>query len=253
MATRWRKLHSRMNRSRAYTRRRHLTVRNIAMNRSAKSQANQILALRSRLNRMQQHIKPDVKKCGFPSTSFSLDSQMLSSSYQAYSYTLPALGAEDYQRVGDKIYARKCAWYINMEYYNTSDTGYHNSESAGTAVRVFVVQSKDAVGNSIPALADFLEYATYTGTEYTLRAVSPFKNGITSNWRVLYDNVFYLTTTKNQKVLKVKVKPGIIRFNSDGESHKVLLYICPAGLHNDANFTEYVHGSVGGKLVYTDY
>ena len=253
MATRWRKYNSRMNRSRRWTRRRGLSTTKILTRTRPKDQAKQILALRSRLNRMQNHIKPDVKKCGFPSSSFSLDSQMLSSSYQAYSFTLPSLGTEDYQRVGDKIYAKKCKWYINCEYYNTSETGYHDSESAGTPVRVFVVQSKDAIGNVIPAVSDFLEYATYTGAEYTLRAVSPFKNGITNNWKVLYDKLFYLTTDKNQKCLKISVTPGVLRWNADGDVSKVLLYICPAGLHNDANFTEYVHGSVGGKLVYTDY
>lgn len=252
MATRFRKRNSRMNRNRRWTRKR-LSKTSVLTRTNATDQAKQILALRSSINSLNKRFKPEVKKIGFPSTSFSLDSQMLSSSYQAYSATLPSLGTEDYQRIADKVYAKKITWYLNMEYYNTSETGYHNSESAGTAVRVFVVQSKNNIAGAIPALSEFLEYATYTGAEYTLRAVSPFKNGITGNWKILYDKVFYLTTTKNQKVMKVSVNPGVLRWDADGGVSRTLIYICPAGLHNDANFTEYVHGSVGGKMVYTDF
>ena len=104
MATRWRKQQARSKRSKRWTRRRLSTTRVLTRTR-ASDQAKQILALRSSINKIQNRFKPEIKKCGFSSTSFSLDSQLLSSSYQAYTATYPSLGSEDYQRIGDKIYA----------------------------------------------------------------------------------------------------------------------------------------------------
>lgn len=238
-----------------YRRRRYnknLTTRNIFSRTKAKQQAKQIYSLRKRVSAISRVLRPEIKTAITKYDGFDLDSVAYSSSYVGYCTPLPTYGDQEAQRTGDIITVKNLTWYLSMEYYNSSDTGYHSTESAGTQIRIIVIQSKDPTTSTIPDLNSILRQSGATGTDYTLRSVSPFIRGFSEIYRVLYDKGFYITSTKNQLALTIHTKPANYRWDTDEHSNNVFLYIIPSGLHADANFTEHIHGAIMAKLAYTD-
>lgn len=224
---------------------------------SAKSQARQIYALRKAVSSLNRRFRPEIKTLenwGGP-TSQTLTSGTLSDSYFRTYFQWPAVGSNEGARVGDKIRLKSLQFGVQMEYYNNSATGYHDSESAGTPVRVIVVRTREQLDPSYPpALSDILKYGDYSGDYYTARATSPYVHGINDTYKVCYDKLCYLTITKNQKCLRIFLGPKTITWNKTGnKAIHYFLFVAPTGLHWDTNFKEYVQVVATGKIAYTDF
>lgn len=243
---------------RSYRKRRSaLSTKRIYSKTSAKSQANQIYALRKRVTALNKRFRPEIKTLenwGGP-TSQTLTSGTLSDSYFRTYFQWPAVGASEGGRVGDKIRVKSLQWNLQMEYYNNSATGYHDSESAGTPVRVIVVRTREQIDPSYaPALTDILKYGDYSGDYYTARATSPYVHGINDTYKVCYDKLCYLTTSKNQKCMRIFLGPQTITWNSAGnKAIHYFIFVAPTGLHWDTNFKEYVQVVCSAKIAYTDF
>lgn len=245
------------SRKTSYRRRRRfnrsLTTKNIFSRTKAKNQARQIYALRKRVSAISQRFRPEVKTTIVKYDGFDLDSSAYSSSYSVYTAPLPETGGDEAHRIGDFIKVKNLNFYISMEYYNNSPNGYHDSESAGSPVRIIVVQSKHPLAATYqPALNVLLRQSGYTGEDYTLRSVSPYNRGVNEDWTILYDKGFYLTTAKNQLSLTIQTKPSDMQWNADSQTLNSYIFIVPSGLHHDTNFTEHIHGVIMAKLAYTD-
>lgn len=233
--------------------RRQLTTANIFSHTKAKSQASQIYALKKTMRSISRQIKPDVKVLVDTPISFTLSSSALGSSYKSYPILFPDVGDGDNERIGNKIWIKSLHFYVTLEYNNTSETGYHSSESAGTPVRILVVKAKTPQTEGWdPEITRVLEFNNYAGAEYTQRAISPFKRGLTTSVNVVYDKLCYLTTDKNQRCIDVKVPAGLQRWDNSGNTNPYCLMVIPAGLHTDADYTEYVKGTISCKMAYTD-
>ena len=163
---------------------------------------------------------------------------------------MPALGSDDNNRIGDKIYVKNMQLNFTFEYYNSSATGYHNSESAGTTMRIIIGKYKEAK-NSVPNIEGVLEESSNTGSAYTNQAVVPLKTEQTAYSKILLDKRFTITTNNNQKIMRLNIRPGAIRFR-DKESTSVWVMVVSAGLHNDSNFSEFVKGTFSSKIAFTD-
>lgn len=234
-------------------RRKSLSASRIFGKTSAKSQAKQIYALRNHVSRINRKLRPDIKILSGSPRVYTFSSSALSSIWDSVGVLQPNTGDANNQRIGDKIYEKSLQVQMYAEYYNSSDTGYHNSESSGATVRVFVVQHK-AKGSPTDTfdLSTFLEEPGIIGGAYNILAVKPFAPNITQDWRILYNKAFTLTSARNQHLLKFSVKPGLIRFDADDKHNFLKVYTVVSGLHYDQNFTEYVQTTVNVKLVYTD-
>lgn len=240
-------------RRRSY-RRSALSTRKIYSRTSAKSQANQIYALRKRISKINRRLRPEV----YTNAAQSVESKTFSNatggdSYWATHYTWPANGTSDSDKRGDKIWVKNMQLNFTFEYYNSSDSGFHNSESSGCPVRVIVLKTKQPSGYTPPALNDILVYSSYGGSEYTQRAVSPYVHGITDKYYLLYNKVFYMNPTKNQKVLRIFLKPGLVQWESDSTATQVFVYVVPAGLHSDLNFSENIQMTYSARIAYIDF
>lgn len=233
---------------------RYLSNRYIYGKKGASSQAKQIAALRNKVNKVYKACKPETKTVVTSAETINYTSETTSSYYRFYPMVVPSKGTGDADRVGNYIRVINGVLYLSMEYFNNSQTGYHDSESSGCQVRVIIGQFKKAQSyNSIPAIGDIFEFPSNTGPNYTQMALSPFKEGISSNYKILKDMRFTLTTDRNQKMLKIPWKPKIPYVWDEGQ----LLPNCWAclvvtGLHFDTNFTETVKITVSDKLVFTD-
>lgn len=248
---------SRVSRRGYHGRRRHsrsvLSTRNVFSRTSAKSQAMQIYALRKKVAKINRKLKPDIKVLSGSPRVTEFTSNALANIWDGFGIIQPAVGDGNNERIGDKIYEKSLQVQMYLEYYNSSDTGYHDGESAGCTVRVFVVQHKSKGNwNSTYDLSTFLENPSTSGGAYNILPIKPFAPNVTQDWNILYNKVFTMTSTRNQKLLKFSVKPGTIRFDDDGLHNFIKVYTVVSGLHYDADFTEYVGSTVNCKLVYTD-
>ena len=247
---------SRYYRSRRGYRKRNgtLSTRKIFSKTSAKSQANQIYALKKKMNKIQKRFKPEIYTHHLSSViSKTFTNSSFADSYWGNLYSWPMNGVSDEDKRGDKIWCKNMQLNFTFEYYNNSNTGYHDSESSGCPVRIILLKSKTPVNASVPALNDILLYSSHSGNEYTQRAVSPYVHGITDKYKILYNKVFYMNPTKNQKALRIFLKPGLIQWESSSVATHIFMYVCPCGLHSDNNFTENILMTMSGKIAYIDY
>lgn len=230
---------------------RKTSARNVFLNRSSKSQAKQIYSLSKRVNSVYKACKPEYKIFDGANATYTFSSGDITNTYKITYFNGPSIGTGDDQFIGNKIRCISLDLYFTGEYYNTSDTGYHGTESAGTPFRLIVLQRKEAANNSI-SISDVLSTSGGSGADYTMQAICPLKRGITDNFRVLLDKKIIFTSAKNQALRHYKMKPSNIKWNSSGYSNGFITLLISAGLHFDANFNEYVEGTIKEKLVYTD-
>lgn len=230
-----------------------LSTRNIFANRSAKSQANQIYKLRKRLNYLSKLNKPETKVLYTNANSFSFDSQTILNTYKSFLVPLPSLGTGDSDRIGDFIRVKSLQLNISAEYYNNAPSGFHNSESSGSAYRIIVGQYKRTSPFSAPTIGGVLQESSNTGSAYTNQSVCPLKTGQTEFSSILFDKSYTISINKNQAIHKFRIKPDDIRFDdANSEANYIWVIILSAGLHHDNNFSEFIEGTYSTKIVYTD-
>lgn len=244
---------ARKNRRYNKRRRSRLSNRRIFGRTSAKSQASQIATLRNRINYISKVNRPEVKVFYGSASSFSFDSQTLLNTYKSFLIPLPSQGDADNQRIGDFMRVKSLQLNISAEYYNSSDSGYHNSESAGSAYRIIVGQYKHSINNTTPNIGGVLQETSNSGAAYTNQSVCPLKTGQTQYSYILFDRSYTISTNKNQVIHKLRIRPHNIKFDSsNGNANHIWVVILSAGLHNDSNFSEFIKGTYSTKLTYTD-
>ncbi len=238
------------------SRRYKLSTRKIFSNTNAKSQANQIYSLKRRINSVYRRTKPEIKNLLGAAITHSFTSGALDDIWFAGVFPMPTQNSgTDSGMIGN--YCKPLSLQLNgtIEYYNSSATGYHNTESAGCMARVIIVQRKTPEDyTTTHPLSEFIPNPAYTGAEYTAMAVKPLQTGITEKWDVLCDKRYILTSDNNQKIFRIRVKPKPFRFNPS--DNKIFNYckfiIVAAGLHYDTDFTEHLEFTEFVKMSYTD-
>ena len=164
---------------------RTLRKSNILVNRGAKAQSFQIAALNRKVNRLSRATRSEYKQVGTTGAHRdTLYSSEAGSNHIKIAYMDgPTIGAAEYQRVGDKINCIAYHLYGTFEYYNTSASGYHNTESAGAPMRVIILQRKQqTTPEQTVNASDVLEITASSGTSYSCQVMSPLKNGITQRY-----------------------------------------------------------------------
>lgn len=244
-------VYGRKQRVRRY--RRRMSAKRIFSNRSSKAQANQIYTLNRRINRINRSLRPETKVYISAASQRTFASDDIGNVYGEYVFPEIQQGTGENNRIGDKINVKTWSIRTYFEYYNTSDTGYHNSESAGCSWRFICLQPKNSVPRSGVQITDLIHNASNTGANYTMMSVAPLVNGITTDYHILMDTHGVITSDSNQRMLKFNVR-GVrpIRWASDGTSNLPFYVIVVSGLHYDVNFTEYVQVTSLQKLAYTD-
>lgn len=242
--------------NRRYNRRRNnrLSTRRIYSRTSAKSQASQIAALRNRINKVYKACKPEIKTIVTNAQTYNYTSQSTSSYYKFYPITSPDKGTGDKERIGNFIRVINGVLYLSCEYFNSSATGYHNTESSGAQVRVVIGQyNTDQGPTAYPTIDELFEFPSNTGANYTQMALCPLREGITSRFKILKDLRFIMTIDRNQKMLKIPFKPKVpYVFDDAGQFPSCWACLVVTGLHYDNDFTETVKITASNKLVFTD-
>lgn len=234
-----------------------LSTRRIFSKTNSKNQAVQIYKLNRKVNAINRANKPETRVVVSTPFSNTYSSSALSSIYYTWIPAYPGHGVSEGDFAGSFVRSKSLTCYYNLEYYNSSTTGYHNSESAGCTVRLVVFQLKSqttTTNQSNISITDLFRDASNTGAGYTNLANCPFRTGVTDRLYILSDRKVVLTSTNNTKNIKVKCYPKNLSFNVSSSSlhNQVFAMVIATGLHYDTDYTEYVEVTASSKFVYTD-
>ena len=240
---------------------RALSTRRIFNNKSAKAQAKQIYALRRSVNRVARMCRPEVK---VTRSSTYNDVIGLNNIYpgqtiesvKSYAVNLPALGVADTERIGNIIKALPVKINFSSQYkkiYNSVTTPIASpliNTSGG--VRMIVIQTKAAI-NEFPNIQDILRYTPTSLADSVGILNSPFTDGITARYHILYNRVMYYSENKLIRCKNFKIRPAIktIRWES-GITYPegtIFVFLCAGGF----SFTDVGSGDTPYDYDLVDY
>lgn len=234
--------------------RRALSTRNIYAHRSNMAQATQIAALKKKVNRVYKACKPEMKVVHGDVFEQTFSNGTLATNYKGYVAPEIAVGAEDYQRVGNYIW-RRDEYEIRLTYSNNaaSTSGLHNHESSCAQMRFICGIWKDPSSNtSFPGISDVIHDYASTGQGYRALMVQPLRDGITMKNRIVYDKVFAVGLTKPQTLVRIRTPWYSCRYdNYTWNTHSWIM--CVAGdLDYDTTFDEHLEIIGTRKTIYKD-
>lgn len=196
---------------------RALSTRRIFNNKSAKSQAKQIYALRKSINSVRQMCKPEVKvnRSQTYHDVIGLNNIYVGttiSNYKMYSIPLPLVGTGDENRIGNVINLLPLKFNFSSQYkkiINSVSTPIATRllNSSG-GVRMIVLQTKAAVDNP-PDLVDILNETPTSLNDSVAILNTPFKNGITARYHILQNKLIYYSENQLIKCMNLKIRPVI--------------------------------------------
>lgn len=195
---------------------RALSTRRIFNNKSAKSQAKQIYALRRTINYVKKQCKPEVKVCETETQHDMIGLNNIYpnqtiSNFKLYEPYLPNLGTNDYSRIGNLIsaYALKINFSSQYKKIINSVSTPIATKLLGTSggVRIIVLQSKSALNNP-PTLTDILESTPTSLNDSVAILNMPFKTGITARYHILYNKITYYSENQLIKCKNIKLQPA---------------------------------------------
>lgn len=204
---------------------RALTTRRIFNNKSAKSQAKQIYALRKSINSVKKMCKPEIKEVR--SIVFN-DIVGLNNIYpgqtvsnvKTYTMPLPDLGSSDSGRVGNIVSILPLKVNFSSQYkkiINSVSTPIATQLlNTSGGVRMIIVQSKSALNNA-PTLTDILDDTPTALSDSVGILNSPFVKGITARFNILHNNVIYYSENQLIKCKNLKIKPVIRQVRWENE------------------------------------
>lgn len=204
---------------------RALSTRRIFNNKSAKSQAKQIYALRRSINSVRQLCKPEVKvvRSGMEHDVIGLNNIYVGttiSNMKLYTAPMPTEGTSDSERIGNsiKIYPMKINFSSQYKKIINSVTTPIATKLMDTSggVRMIVLQSKSALDNP-PDIVEILTDKPTSIDNSVGILNSPFKSGITARYNILYNKVIYYSENQLIKCKNLSIKPVIqnIRWETD--------------------------------------
>nr|QXN75474.1 MAG: capsid protein [Virus sp.] len=235
---------------------RTLSTRRIFGNKSAKSQAKQINALKKSINRVYRQCKPEYKlvRTGTENRGFGYDSSTSGSPALVNSVIAPIImpqsGTGDNQRVGNKITISPVTFFLNSQYIHRNQIvgnlypySQNPLQSTGLVLRFVAIQSMVPL-SATPTMAEIFE-SDYTATntlsqDLMMMMTMPFKNGITARFKILKDKRYFINEDKPIFAKRIKVKPAIKSLRwEDGSNY-------PRGT------VFYIMIAAGGEITYAD-
>lgn len=197
--------------------RKHLSTRNIFANKGSKAQAKQINSLRKSINKVAKMCKPEVKvrRSALINDKIGLNNIYPGETivnFKQYGAPFPTSGTGDDQCIGNliRLYPMKINFSSQYKKIINSVSTPIATKLFGTSggVRMIVLQSKSALANA-PNLTDILQNTPTSIDDSVGILNSPFTNGITARFNILYNKVFYYSENQLIKCKNLSIKPVI--------------------------------------------
>lgn len=253
---------------------RTLSTRRIFNNKSARSQAKQIYALKRRISRVYSRTKPEVKVVETGRTERMILPN-IDDNHIPFSFILPQLGAEDRQRIGSVVRMVQPTLFISGKYEAVTQSNpapIYNQQilKNGAAMRIIAVQTKVPL-NTVPDINSLLHSnlsQSFQGVDNIANLRIPFEIGITTRFAIIYDKVKYFSLDKPIFSKRINFKPKIRNLKWDPGSGDleftypvgtIFVYMIQGGLESnnvnvetEGNDYTRITVSYSQKLAYTD-
>ena len=233
---------------------RALSTRRIFGNRSAYSQAVQINALRRRVNKVYKVCKPETKINYGDTMDKDFSNSGFSGTWESWFAPLITVGAEDNQRVGDKVY-RKDIYKFSFTYSNNAQgsSGLHNGETSCAMIRVIMgIWKEPKAGNAIPSAESVIHGYGSSASAYNVNILQPLANGITAEHKILKDTIIKLDLNNPVKIATFKTPYYLQRYDQQGYNVHSWIMLITGDLDWDSSFTEEVECHGVRKTVFKD-
>lgn len=235
-------------------RRSALSTRNIYSNRSARSQATQIAALKRRVNHVYRACKPEKKFTEGSIYEQTFSNGSLATNYKFYTSPVVDAGGLDSQRVGNRIW-RKDSYRFRVCYSNNGQntSGLHEFETPAAQVRVIVgIWKEVGTSGSIPSISDILSSYSATGEGYRSLVVQPLARGITERHKIIHDRVYTVSLNDPITTHKLDTPWYDCRYDKDDyHVHSWILFIA-GDLDYDNDYEERMEVIGTRKTTFTD-
>lgn len=253
---------------------------NILVKKSATSQAYQIRALRNWVSRLARKSKPNICTLFQESTtqfvfannlSFNWGNvcKLISPILPTHEVESPLEGINQDVALGNWIRLHNLTLFCNCTYersypeFNSAGETSPIVDSYGLAsYRIVAFQAKTS-GQAFLLTTDFagsniIQNAATTGYNYHMNTLLPLKEGIASQYHILYDKRFILTKNKTQGFHRIRIRPKIRiaswKPNDYTTQPKGAIYILiiTSGLDVDPQWTERLRFSFNQKLAWSN-
>lgn len=241
------------------SRRRTLSNRSVYGSKSARAQANQIAALRNRINRIARDNRPEVKVTYGEYGNIFNNSSTSATSWGTFIY-VPKNKID-----GNMIQYKTFRLCGNFEYSDTFATNVAIDHQRTCTMRIVVYQLRSASSQS-PSAEDILDVTT-SGIGYELNAYKPFKSGAGRVVKILSNRVITLSDQQPIKRFDIKLRsrgliPQTYLMGAETDMDGLVslptprgafgIQIVASGLHWDSSFSQQVKCNFFVKLAFTD-
>lgn len=241
-------MYRRYYRGKKYYRRRTLSTRNIYNKRSAKSQANQIYALNKKVNAIAKANRPDTHILTSNPITQEFTNSSMATVHKSYASGLIPNG--NYCRLLDFSITGTFEYGDNKEAFPGIE-----APRAGT-IRLIIWQSLSSKASSTVQSVDNLIDISNTGAGYELNTMRPFKDGVTSYVKILYDRTYTVSDQYPVRPFKAYIKnlmPMRIETGDSKPRGEVYYGFVTSGLHwASASYNEHITCNFITKIAYND-
>lgn len=231
-----------------------LSTRNIYLNRSSRSQATQIAAIKRKVNKVYRACKPEKKFVEGNIFEQTFSNGSISTNYKFYAATNIEPGTSDSQRIGNRVF-RKDSYRFRICYSNNaqSTSGLHEFETPASQVRVIVgIWKEVGTSGAVPNISDILSSYSSTGEGYRSLVVQPLSRGITERHRIIHDRIYTVSLNNPISVHKLTTPWYDCRYDKDQyHEHSWILFIA-GDLDYDTSYEEHMELIGTRKTTFTD-
>lgn len=224
-----------------------LSAKNVYLNRSSKSQATQIMALKRKINSVSKNLRKEImiKTCDDYSKTFT--NSALSSVWDTIEMPVDFMNGE-----WTKLKSFQLRGIIEYGDNRNAYPGVDFTRSG--SVRIIVYQTLESETNVRPASA--LVDVQATGTGYELNTTRALKPGTSSIVRILCDKRYNVSDQQPQKIIKLNFKRLLALHKRATDTHprgQIFVGIFTSGLHwTTGGYNEQITVSLASKIAYTE-
>lgn len=247
---------------------RALSTRYIFNNKSARSQANTLNAMRKRINFVYRQCRPEVKTIeSNPVTLTLAHSTPNNLPSHLYQFTMPELGVEDNARIGNSCNILDAHLFMSMRIGYQGDVSYQLNglgQTVNTTIRVIPFMVKAATDVQ-PDPTDILPItaSNVNGPMYRMNSVAPFNEGVSSKYQILGDYKYTLRLDDKSTInTKLRIKGNRIKKYIDTQYNtvgKATIYVLvtwnglePIQFQGETIATPAAYITLQDKTAYTD-
>lgn len=242
---------------RRYSRRSKLTTKKILTRKSAKSQAQQILALRNSVRRISRSLRPEIRTT-YNEFRYEFDNSAFSKTSYGLNIRPEIAGIE-----GSSVRFKNVIIKGNIEYSDVFLQQVAIDHQRTCTLRILVVQTKVPTdGVDAEDLIDLKD----SGVGYELNAYKPLKSGTASNFRVLADRKYTMSDQVPIRTFSINLsRLGQVTYELNSPANtgnltpqfpqpkgSLHVLLVASGLHWDSNYTQKITINGFYKQAFTD-